>query len=659
MGRVAVIVACVLSGAALLGGAADAHANYVRSNPASDARLVKAPTEVRIEFSEPPDPKGSDIEVLDTTGKRHDKGDIRPSGDPNGLRVSLEPIPDGGYTVAWTTTSAVDGHTTKGSFAFVVGNGPLPPPPPVPEAAPPPTPLEIAGRALSYAGIALGLGTAFFVLFVAPAAIDPRRESFLLGLAGALIVAGSLALMGDQGAKLPARLGVMLGVRAFAGLALAAVAITPRLALMRPVGALAGGGVMTLGPLATFSSIPGRIIALAASIAAAMTATLVSHATALGSLKSMALDFVHVLSVSVWTGGVVALLWCVLLARRDETAEDARALGTTAWRFSVTALIATALLITTGLLQAFDRLVLIDDLYETPYGIALAVKIVLVLVALAIGALNLLRWGPRLRAGLRARTALIRDTVAETAIFVVIIGAASFLTAFPPPAQPSAAAYDQTQHVSGLRLEMLVASAGAGRNTYVLRAHQGLAPIAGAEKVAFRFTMVEHDMGEQELVATERAAGEYVAEGSPTGMYGTWHIQAIVRLTGREDVTTVFTLPVGAPTGSGSTAAPPLTIGPYTAIVFTDPATPQSGAPLTMFAVLIGKDGNPVAGKQVRATFSGPGNAQAPIDATEDAATLGPGRYKFPIAGLDAGTWKVTITVGNEGTGAYSLLVSR
>ena len=656
MRRLAVIAACVLSGAVLLGGAAEAHANYLRSNPASDARLVKAPTEVRIEFSEPPDPKGSEIQVLDTQGHRHDKGDVGLSGDPNGLRVSLEPIADGGYLVAWTTTSAVDGHTTKGSFAFAIGNGPVPTPPPVPVAAPPPNPLEIAGRALSYAGIALGLGTAFFVLFIAPAGVDPRRESSLLGLAGAFVVAGSFALIVDQGAKLPPRLGVMLAVRAFAGLVLAAVSITPLLALMRPVGALAGGGIMTIGPFATFR--PRRMIALAAGIAAAMTATLVSHATALGSLKSMALDFVHVLSGSVWTGGVVALLWCVLLARRDETAEDARALGTTVWRFSVTALIATALLITAGVLQAFDRLVLINDLYETPYGIALAVKIVLVLVALAIGAFNLLRWGPRLRAGIRARMALVRDTLAETAIFVVIIIAASFLTAFAPPAQPSAAADDQAQHVSGLRLEMLVASSGPGRNTYVLRVHQGLAPVTGAEKVAFRFTMVEHDMGEQELVATERAPGEYVANGSPTAMYGTWKIQTIVRLTGREDVSTVFTIPVGAPSGGGSTTSQVLTVGPYTMIVFTDPASPQSGAPLTMFAVLIGQDGNPVTGKQLRATFSGP-TSQPPIDATEDAATLGPGRYKFAIAGLDAGTWKVAIAIGNEGAGAYSLVVSR
>jgi hypothetical protein len=205
---------------------------------------------------------------------------------------------------------------------------------------------------------------------------------------------------------------------------------------------------------------------------------------------------------------------------------------------------------------------------------------------------------------------------------------------------------------------MLVASAGAGRNTYVLRVHHGLAPVTAAEKVAFRFTLVEHDMGEQELVATERAAGEYVAQGSPTAMYGTWRVQTIVRLQGKEDVSTVFTVPVGAPVGSGSTAAPPLSIGPYTVIVFTDPTAPQAGAPLSLFAVVVGADGNPVVGKKLHATFSGPA-AQAPIDATEDPATFGPGRYKFDVASLDAGTWKVTIAIGNEGTGAYSLVVSR
>ena len=192
----------------------------------------------------------------------------------------------------------------------------------------------------------------------------------------------------------------------------------------------------------------------------------------------------------------------------------------------------------------------------------------------------------------------------------------------------------------------------------MLRVHQGLAPVTAAEKVAVRLTMVEHDMGEQELVATERAPGEYVADGSPTAMYGTWRIQTIVRRTGRDDVSTIFSVPVGLPSGGGPTTTQVLTVGPYTTIVFTDPATPQAGAPLEMFAVLVGADGNPVSGKAVRATFSGP-TPQAPIDATEDAATLGPGRYRFAIAALDAGSWKATIAVGAEGTGTYSLEVSR
>src|SRR5439155_26615510 len=96
MRRLAVIVACVLGGAVLLSGPAEAHANYVRSNPAADARLAKAPAEIRSEVSGPPDPKGSEIQVLDTaTRKRHDTGPVTPSGDPNGRRVAVGLLGEG------------------------------------------------------------------------------------------------------------------------------------------------------------------------------------------------------------------------------------------------------------------------------------------------------------------------------------------------------------------------------------------------------------------------------------------------------------------------------------------------------------------------------------------------------------------------------------
>src|SRR5439155_1409814 len=103
------------------------------------------------------------------------------------------------------------------------------------------------------------------------------------------------------------------------------------------------------------------------------------------------------------------------------------------------------------------------------------------------------------------------------------------------------------------------------------------------------FTMVEHDMGEQELVAAERAPGEYVADGSPASMFGTWRLQAIVRIAGREDVSTIFTFPVGAAVAGTGSNSQVLTIGTYTAIVFTDTWLAdilELGVPLVLFAGL-------------------------------------------------------------------------
>jgi hypothetical protein len=247
--------------------------------------------------------------------------------------------------------------------------------------------------------------------------------------------------------------------------------------------------------------------------------------------------------------------------------------------------------------------------------------------------------------------------IGESALFAGVLIAAAFLTAFAPPAQASGAAFDETKHVSGLRVQLLTASTLPGRNRYVIRVQQGLTPIAGAEKVALRFTMVEHDMGEIELVATERAPGEYVAEGSPTAMFGTWKAEVIVRLAGRADTRTLFTVPISPAPGQDATTKI-LAIAPYQLIVFAEPFEPQAGAPLTINVVVVDAKGDPVVGKKLRATFSGPA-AAAPVDGVENVAELGPGRYRFAVPGLEAGSWKITISVDAAGSGVYELAVSR
>ena len=628
--RVLLAILCATVVLPLLGGIAMAHATYVKSNPAADARLARSPSEIRITFSETPDAKGSDIAVLDTSGGRHDTADVAPATDEtNTLRVSVPDLPEGGYLVSWSVTSAVDGHETKGAFGFAVGNAPLPAIPDIGPASPPPGTVELAGRALSYAGIAVILGAAFFVLFIRPGetADERRRERTLITSGAVLLIAGSALLLVVYGTGVPQRLLTFLALRFLAAIvALASVWV----------------------PFDIPIDVRREAVAFA-GLAAGLWATLVSHAAASGDVRYVALDFLHVVAIAIWSGGVLALLVVVL-----PTTTDARAVGSAVWRFSLTALVCVAVIVTTGTLQAFDRLVLIEDLYETPYGLALLAKIVLLVILVALGATNLLVWGPRLRGGLAARRGLVRSVVTETGLFGAVLVATAFLTALAPPAQASGAAFDQTQRVEGYRIELLMPTTTPGRDRFVVRVTQGLSPVTNAEAVTLRFTMVEHDMGIQELTTTQRSPGEYVAEGSPTAMFGTWKIQTIVRIPGRLDVSALFTVPIATTSGQ---AAQVISAAPYTLIAFADPAAPQAGAPITIDIVCVDAKGDPVQGQKIQASFGGPAS-HAPIDAKE-SSEAGAGRYTIDVPGLEAGTWKITLSVAGAGSGVYTLEIAK
>ena len=628
----------------------------MRSNPAADARLQRAPKEVRVVFSEPPDARGSELAVFDANGARVDSSDTGASDEANGLRVSLKDVGEGGYLVAWAALSSVDGHLTRGSFAFAVGNAPLPALADVGEASTTPRPLEIAGRALSFGGLVLLLGGPLFVLAVRrrPTAAEERREQILLAAGAAMLVVGAVALLVEQGGRAPPRLAALLTARGLAG-------------------------VVVLGAAAAFSERRVRVVALAAGLLAALSATLVSHAAATGDAAQLALDLVHVLAAGSWAGGVVAMLAVMLPSARTFPRGE---LGRVVARFSASALVSVGILAVTGVVQALLRLVLVQDLWETPYGIAVLAKIVLLAIALVFAAVNLLRWAPLLdpRSGgplasgpgarprrfaprsarpgddvdvqHRARRWLGRNVAGETAAIVLILVATGLLTALVPPAQASGAAYTATRHAGGLRLELLLASATPGQNRYVLRVSEGVRPVADALRVAFRFTMIEHDMGENELVAQQRAPGEYVATGNVTAMFGTWRIQAIVRLPDRADITTTFEVPIGAPSGPGAVARV-VQAGPYTLVVYVDPAQPLEGAPVTVNIVLVDAKGDPVGGKPVRVAFSGPGAEAA------DAREISPGRYDAAVPALAAGRWTARIRIGTEATGDYVFDVAR
>lgn len=100
-------------------GVASAHASYVSSNPAANALLKAAPSSVTITFAEEVAPSGSGIIVYDSQMKQVSTADA--TADASDLKIMSVPMRGDDsevYVVVWHTTSADDGDTDAGAFAF-------------------------------------------------------------------------------------------------------------------------------------------------------------------------------------------------------------------------------------------------------------------------------------------------------------------------------------------------------------------------------------------------------------------------------------------------------------------------------------------------------------------------------------------------------------
>jgi methionine-rich copper-binding protein CopC len=99
-----------------------AHARLKRANPAVGGVVFAAavPAELQVWFTEKLEPALSTIQVLDASGTRMDRGDVRiDPDDQTQLRVTLLPLPPGRYHVIWRVVST-DTHLTSGAFPFRV-----------------------------------------------------------------------------------------------------------------------------------------------------------------------------------------------------------------------------------------------------------------------------------------------------------------------------------------------------------------------------------------------------------------------------------------------------------------------------------------------------------------------------------------------------------
>jgi copper resistance protein C len=107
--------------AALVSGAALAHAFLDHALPAVGATVAQAPAEVTIWFTQGLEAAFTGAEVTNAAGQRFDTGQVAiDPKDPQELHVPLRPLQPGEYKVTWHALS-VDTHRTTGDFSFTVG----------------------------------------------------------------------------------------------------------------------------------------------------------------------------------------------------------------------------------------------------------------------------------------------------------------------------------------------------------------------------------------------------------------------------------------------------------------------------------------------------------------------------------------------------------
>jgi putative copper resistance protein D len=96
------------------------------------------------------------------------------------------------------------------------------------------------------------------------------------------------------------------------------------------------------------------------------------------------------------------------------------------------ALTASAVLVLFGVIIAWEHLHVLSNLWSTPYGVALMVKLVFVAAVFALGAWNWQRQRPSL-GNETAALAIRRSATSEVAVAALVLAATSVLLSIPAP----------------------------------------------------------------------------------------------------------------------------------------------------------------------------------------------------------------------------------
>ncbi len=588
-----------------------AHALLLRSIPEANAVLQQSPAQVELFFSEPAEQELSSIVVYDSNNLIVDAGDVRVDpADPKRMTVSLRSLPDGVYTVTWKVVSTIDGHQTIGTFPFAVGNANANAVKAIQQSSTARLPFSaLLSKFLLLTSLALLVGQRLFIELIwnpvlksnaevnKPAVWDTLRR---IGLIGVLLSIG-IGILSQAGQATGNELSLPWNPevgRILTETRLGLIWLT-RLALALLSVWLAGGKETST------KNWLGFIV----NLALLFTVTLTSHAaTEIKPLLPMLGDWIHLIGMTFWLGGIVYLFTSVRQLQQLEDQLRAKLTALLTSRFSVNAFIFVALIGLTGFYSAYLRVGTWSALLTTLYGHVLLLKQGFVAGLLVIAGINLLIISPRLQQERKqgtANTALIsqfgRILFVDVTLAILLLASVSFLTYIPPAKIVSPVTdFTDIQQVDDLKVEINISPAHVGENTFMLMLiSEDNEPIYTAKQVLLRFTSSQPNIPPSELQLIGDGSGMYMAKGTYLSLPGNWQVQAVVRREDKFDAFANFDLKLQKPGSSDRTASSRqaggliLTIGLLFTLI-TLSLTPNkflrfgAGIPLTLLMVSFG-----------------------------------------------------------------------
>ena len=422
MRRRLVVLATAVA-ALVVPGSALAHVTLIASEPVTQSRVDRPPTEVRLRFNQPVTITSNAVQVLapegtvlSGTARTEDRGYV--------VVAPVSRLRDGlGYTVRWRVIGE-DGHSPAGVFTFGVG-----------VSAPPPTDAvgasgttwrdDLARWGL-FGALALLIGPLTLRLLVLRGPVPPalERRFHLVSVVAAFLVIdvgiAAFVLRASNALQLPIVDLPYGDLQPFAEKTRFGIAF-----LVMTIGFGVVAALLLVGWV--LDRLELRVPALVISVALLSGLSLSGHqgTEPNASWVSELADWLHLVAASIWVGGVATLAFLVWPL--------APALRRTAFvGFARIAVALVAVMVLAGGYLALVRLPEPSDLWETLYGQLLLMKVAVVAIALVWGAVHHFVVRPRLEAGEDpdVHPSLVGEAIVA---FSVLLAAAILTNVAPPP----------------------------------------------------------------------------------------------------------------------------------------------------------------------------------------------------------------------------------